>query len=197
VALTLLPSIAVLAIAYGGGNEDISQAAFWEPFRAGGGLEAEGYATLSDMAESADLVARGRFVAFEDSREVTGDVRQDVVTYGATTFVLDEVIRGRAGGDRLVVEFIINERPDRVAEFIATQAANLPEGEIIVFLRAKRGRGESGLYRLVNSVGLWTTVNDRVQAPLAEILSDGILPYADELASIQQLDELAAHVSGG
>ena len=154
-ALTLLPLIAVLAIACGGGNEDISQAAFWEPFRAGGGgLEAEGYATLSDMAESADLVARGRFVAFEDSREVTGDVRQDVVTYGATTFVLDEVIRGQASGDRLVVEFIINERPDRVAEFIATQAANLPEGEIIVFLRAKRGRGESGRYRLVNSVGL-------------------------------------------
>ena len=49
----------------------------------------------------------------------------------------------------------------------------------------------------MNRLGIWTTVNDRLEAPLAEILEDRILPYADELAGIRKLDKLAAHVGEG
>lgn len=72
---------------------------------------------------------------------------------------------------------------------------HLPEDEILVFLRAKRGEGEEGLYRLVNSTGLWVGSDDGVTAPLAEDLlaadEKDSEPYPNEVRDISSLDELA------
>ena len=67
---------------------------------------------------------------------------------------------------------------------------------VLVFLRDKGG-AEAGLYRLVNSQGLWTsTARATVDAPLAED-APGSGPYKNELAEISTIDELADQLSMG
>jgi hypothetical protein len=200
VVVILSALMAVLLVAGCGGNsggaDADGNAAFWDRLRIGGD-EVEGFSTLSDMTRSADIVARGRFVSFARSRELQGDHSQDILTYGAATFVIEDLIRGEFADNELVVEFIINERPDRVDAFVDAQAAELPAGDLVLFLRAKRGAGEAGLYRLVNSTGLWATINGRVDAPLGEVLEDGGRPYAADVGETSRLDEFVERVRSG
>lgn len=167
---------------------------FWAPLRIVGD-EVESYATLSEMSDAADVVARGRITDFAVSRVLTTDTTEDLVTYAAMSFAPDEVLSGSVESESLPVEFIVNTHPDEASETIETQAANLPEQEIMVFLRAKRGDGEAGLYRLVNGLGLWTVIDGTVTAPLAVETGAEEHPYQAELEAVSTLDDLGEVIS--
>lgn len=154
---------------------------FFAALRPGPGLdEVEGYPSLAAMADAADLVVAGRFASFRRSRDVEGDAVEDVVTYGAADLVIEELLRGVPVVEPVPVEFMISE------EDIPELNANLPEESLVVFLREKTGEQEQGLYRLVNSLGLWRESEGSLTPPLAE--DPGA--YQAELQGLTTLPEL-------
>lgn len=160
------------------------------------GLEVESYGSLREMAGGADLVVIGKFTSFDISRTIQGDAAQDVVVYGKATLVVTRKVVEEPVATELPVEFLLPYGPDEAAAKAAEFAAGLPQEEVLVFLRHKGG-AEAGLYRLVNSQGLWTsTVRATLDAPLAEE-APGSGPYKGELAGIGSIDELADQLSTG
>lgn len=193
--------------------------AFWNTLKITG-AEAETYPSLNEMADSADIVVVGTFADFAESRQITTDAPEDTVTYAAATLAIKEVIRGDMTADELPIEFLINQPADQVQETITEMATQLPSGELLLFLREKGGANESGLYRLVNSTGLWTaTEANSLTAPLAEDIHEEdihtdhesepstddsttstdqqdqeSIPYADELTDIASFSELVDYI---
>lgn len=152
----------------------------------------------------------GEYIDFAESRKITTDTPEDVVTYAAATLAIKEVIRGDIADAQLPIEFPLTQPANQVEETIANLATQLPSGDMLLFLRHKGGE-ESGLYRLVNSTGLWfETEANGITAPLAEeILTDhesGAVHdaqddnnavtsrYTDELATITSFSDLVNHV---
>lgn len=198
VAATL--ALAALVTACGGGSEEqttrtkaADHASFWPALRVAGD-EVEGYATLSEMAQKADAVVMGTFKSFSPSRTIQGDAPEDVVVYAKGELEIQRNVVGAAPGRTVALEFIL---PPGEADALAGRlSAKLPRGPMLVFLRAKRGDGEAGLFRVVNSRGLWAaTERSAVDTPLAEEPPTSSGLYADERAGVQSVDELAKRLT--
>lgn len=192
-AIVVAALAALVGCGGAGAVEPTHDESFWGPIRISGD-EVEGYTTLADMARSADVVAVGQATDFGISRKIATDAPEDVVTYGFILFSPAEVLYGTAP-DPIPIEFIINVHPDDVDATAAEQIRSVPNGDLIVFLREKRGSGEEGLYRLVNSYGLWTELDGDLTAPAAEDPTEAYERYKTELAAVDSLDDLARAVS--
>lgn len=127
------------------------------------GDEVEQYGSLKEMAGSADLVVRGRFVDYELSREFIGETGDDVVVYAKAAVHVDEVVRGEQITGEVDLEFLIPRSPAVARSIIRQGARQLPKRDHIFFLRAK----QNGTYRLVNSAGLWAWQEDSLRAPMS------------------------------
>lgn len=139
--------------------------AFWNRLRVSGD-EVEQYATLSSMAAAADAVIVGRATNFRESRRIQGDAAEDTVVYGALDVNIERVVRGILTGSTVTVEVLLPHRPDRVAAIVSKQRTSLPQGQMLMFLRRKKG-GESAHVRLIESRGLWVSEQGALRAPLA------------------------------
>ena len=171
----------------GGIEQAAREAAFWDALRITGS-EVPGFDSLADMAEGSDLVVIGRLANFRQSRQLTFG-SDDIVTYGGVDLLITEVLYGRPVGDIVLLEFLVNERPDRVAAAIEAQDAALPAGDVIVFLHEKQGEGEAGIYRPMHSTGMWIAGGGEIVAPLRP--PGSTVPFGDELADVRSLSELA------
>lgn len=173
-------------------NSPPSSMAFFEGLRIGGD-EAEGWATIGEMKSESDIVGTGTFTSFSLGRTIQGDAPEDVVAYGQARLQLDDTISGKAPDGQIVVEFVL---PGDSADYAAIAKGlenNLPQGEVLVFLREKRGSNEAGLYRLVNSNGLWaSTTRAPVDAPLADARVGDV--YPEETGDLSDFEELVAYV---
>lgn len=166
---------------------------FWASFRITGD-EVEGYQNIRDMGSSADAVVLGRLTSLTPSRAVQGDAPEDVVTYVAAGLEVSRVLAGRFGERSVPLEFFISSGELTVGELQRLETA-LPQGDVVVFLRAKRGDGEAGLYRTVNSLGLWAaSERAALDTPLSEEAPTASV-LADEVAGIGSVEEMADYVS--
>ncbi len=159
------------------------------------GLEVESFSTLGEMRAASDGVATGQVANFRISRVIQGDAPEDQVVYGVAVFRVDDGIRGVETGRSYPVEFLLPvvsaaEATSRTDEF----AKALGTGNTLLFLRSKAGRGgardpvlakaEAGLYRAVNSNGLWSERPDGgVHLPLTR--DNVAATYAAELGSVR------------
>lgn len=101
--------------------------------------------TPSAMAEGAEFVARGNFIASCGDRAV-GDgspAETGSVAYACVTFEIDEVMHGDDGPPGPVSVEFLGELPD----------GPFPTAEAVLFLVEKQGDGESGYYRSINTSG--------------------------------------------
>ena len=163
-----------------------------------GGEEVESYDTAAEMALASDIVAVGSFQDFRVSRTIQGDAAEDVLIYIGATFVPSNVIAGEPGHDVIVVEFI---SPSPNTDATLSEVNDAADKEVLVFLRNKGG-AEDGLYRLVNSAGLWEESNDQLVAPLHEAFgpsdADGQKPFRPSIVSDfttrSTIDEIVAHL---
>jgi hypothetical protein len=193
-AATGLTVFALAQVTASGGSSGSPQtpaaSAFWESLRITG-MQVEHYDSLSSMTKSADIVASGMFVDFKLSREVQTSTGEDAVAYGVATLQVAKVLAGDAGKKAIAVEFLLPDAPLDLSKRIASMKAVLPAENVVVFLRHKGG-GEAGLYRLVNSWGLWTSDNRTLTAPLVavEAEADTGRTYTTELSKIADLDGL-------
>ena len=143
------------------------------------------------MTRAADIVGVGRIISFDMSRIIQGDSPDDRAGYGAARIELDEAISGRAQDEPFTVEFVLGGHPDKYESLIKELQESLPDGPVLVFLRHKGGN-EAGLFRLVNSRGLWTsTARSEVDAPLTE--ADEWDFYQDEIGDLTELDQLVSY----
>jgi hypothetical protein len=219
-------------------------AGFWETLQIVAD-EVEGYPSLTEMAEKADHVVIGTISNFRLNRRIFGDSPENVVHMAAVDLEVTEVVRGPVPARKLVLEFLLPGAPKHVEARVRQQAATMPTGPMLFFLRHKGGE-EQGLYRIVNSLGLWTQDGAHIRAPLAlemhfaDVASPAraqsaehaarelaarpahlrgqggaqqraaeqvaaeeehdddttpAAPYADELAGIHSIEELAKHVA--
>lgn len=154
-----------------------SDEAFWRALRIDGAEEVYRAGTLGEMAATSDLIVVGALDSFALGRIVTGDAAQDVIGYGAATMRVDEVIAGEPP-DPLIVEFLLPTTAATLTAEGLRSGANstgreLPQGRVVMFLHEKQGRGEAGLYRLVEWRGLWIDGPDGLVAPLAPDVEGG------------------------
>ena len=169
---------------------------FWQAFQIGGD-EVEGYPTLQAMAEAADGVVIARLTSLGLSRTVQGDAEQDLVGYAGARVTVERTIAGSVP-DVLTLELLIPTTATTLTEqgldtFAARFANELPAESVLLFLRDKGGK-EEGLYRVVNSLGLWISDPDGVRAPLYPA-DPGEVVYADETAGVSNFAELADRLS--
>lgn len=151
--------------------------------------EAEGYSSLAEMAGGADHVVVGRMSNFRLNRRIQGDAREDVVHMVAVDIDVEQVVRGVDPGKRVVLEFLLPGRPDQVAAKVQQQAASIPQAPMLFFLRQKG----AGLYRIVNSLGLWLADAGSVHAPLSLALHEHEVARAQHRHSDEEAArELAA-----
>ena len=162
----------------------------WAPLRVVGPLEAEHYPTIEAMRDSADAVVAGSFVSF-GTRVFQGDAVEDVLVYLVAMVRVDEVLAGSLPDRTVPVEFLVPSAVADDAPVLATLSATLPRTELVFFLRHKRGDGEAGRYRVVNSTGLWAaTGRSDLDTPLTEAPPEAAGTYRDELSHVASLHEL-------
>lgn len=167
----------------------------WAPLRVMGALEAEHFPSIAAMRDSADAVVTGTFVSF-GTRLFHGDAAEDVLVYLVATLRVDEVLAGSLAARTVPLEFLVPSAAAQDAPVLATLATTLPRAEMMFFLRHKRGNGEAGLYRVVNSTGLWApTSRSELDTPLAEAPPDQTGTYSDELSRVTSMDGLKRLVS--
>ncbi|MDG4824013.1 hypothetical protein O7635_19330 [Asanoa sp. WMMD1127] len=163
---------------------------FWETFRITGD-EVEPYAPMGSMVMSADATVLGRFSGVGKMRTVSAEAG-DSVHYLAVNLSVSRQLAGGRIPSPVPVEFMISAQqgagPDDAVKEVS---ASLPQGEMVVFLRHKGG-AEAGLYRVVNSRGLWTaTSRDAIDTPLAEQPARNDDHYKADLASVASVSALA------
>ena len=167
------------------------EARFWTMLRIDGGEEAEYFDMLAEMKASADSVVVGTFKSFTHSRIIQGDAEEDVVVYGKAELAIAETIAGKSPGESVALEFLLPVLPDEAENAISDLQGSLPSGDLVVFLREKRGEREAGLFRVVNSTGLWAETNRaELDLPLAAQPPDESGIYSDELKGVDSLAEL-------
>lgn len=190
-------ALVVLGSACGTGGGVSPQAAavqedgFWSALRVEGD-DVEGFPTLAAMARGADAVVVGRFSSFGVSRTLQGDAAEDVVVYAKATLEIEKTLVGGAPAASVPLEFLLPAGPGEADAAAARLNQELPGGRMVVFLRGKRAPGEAGLYRVVNSRGLFAaTARGPVDTPLAEDVpaADGL--FTAELAAVRSIDDLA------
>lgn len=188
----IIAAMAVLAFACTA-QPNPSSMAFFEGLRIGGD-EAEGWETIAEMKAESDVVGVATFESFELGRTLQGDAIEDVIAYGEARLTFKETISGEAPGGQVAVEFVLPGNAREQAATAERLADDLPVGDVLVFLRAKRGAGEDGLFRLVNSTGLWTaTTRAALDAPLADAGVGEV--YPSETKEIAGFEEFVAYVS--
>jgi hypothetical protein len=167
---------------------------FWSGLHVGGD-EVEGYGTLEEMASAADLIVVGTFSDFKLNRIIQGDAPQDQVGMAAAIVSVDRIVKGAVPA-ALIVEFVlpIVGSAQEIASYAAELKAVMPQGEVVLLLRDKGG-SEAGLYRLVNSLGLWTELNGELAAPLFLPADAENQPYMTELAGVTTTGALADQLS--
>jgi hypothetical protein len=164
--------VAVVGVAGGaacsaGNSED---EAFWSELRlAGGAVEAEQFNSAKEMVEASDFVVQGRFVGAKGVRLIQGDAAEDQVFLAQLLFEVDRVVNGPDGDPTLIVEFLIGSASEKEAQVVVDvlQEAT-PESGLVMFVRHKRGAQEAGLYRPINSLGLWAEHDGKPNAPLSD-----------------------------
>ncbi len=163
---------------------------FWTALRIDAD-EVEGYASLAEMHAQADAVVVGRLTSFEPGRVFQGDAAEDKVGYAVAKVEVVELIRGGDLADGLPLEFLLSSGKTDFEAQVTALAADLPEERVVLFLRAKRGSGEEGLWRVVNSKGLWAATSRAfVDAPLSVEPPTTTDLYATELKTVGSIDDL-------
>lgn len=174
-----------------------STGSFWQSLQVTG-FEVEQYASLEEMAAAADAVVKGKFVDIKLSRTIrtpTGD--EDAVNMALAVLRVTQTIRGSTQVGDVPLEFVLPSSSSPLDEQIAALRGSMPRNELVVFLRDKGGK-EAGLYRTVNSLGLWSETNGKVSAPLS---ADGAheslaaRAVADETATVGSVDGLASLIA--
>lgn len=148
------------------------------------GAEVEDYRSLKEMAEASNIVVLGQLTNFRLSRILETDAPENIVSYAAADVAVSSLVRGKPSGV-LTVEFLLTaSEPESAVKDLAN---SLPQTPALMFLRDKGGE-ESGLYRLVNSSGLWVEEAGRLLAPLAE--DYGVPPQStDPLVNAEPVDD--------
>lgn len=173
---------------------DVTQT-FWQTLTVKAD-EVEGFESLQSMAAESDCVLRAHIVGSGISRQIQGDAEEDVVTFFGAKLDVSDVIRGENCSDVGFVEFLLPVSAERAEETAQTLSQQLPQEELILALRNKGG-DESGLYRLVNSRGLWIQSGEGVHTPLAtDEHESGPARFAGEVSWIRSLDDLAELLKG-
>ena len=159
------------------------------------GDEVEPYLGFDRMRESADLAVLGEL----------GDAKgiRTVGEPGSEAYLLqfevkpDSVMRGSAP-ESIVVEFTLGAATREQAEAAQKVYSDVLGGtEAILYLRAKQGHGEAGLYRPVNSLGFWITTQEApVSAPLAEVDPATLPQFRTDLAAADSLDDVVTAHGG-
>lgn len=186
-------ALAIAIVGCSASSSSHERDSFWSHLRVHGD-EVEGFGSLADMKDSADLVFVGTMASIGPSRVIQGDAAEDVTTYASVEFTIDQVLSGRAA-DAISVEFLIAApTADAAADTVDLLRASLPSDPALLFLRAKQGEGEDGLFRLVSSEGLWMTT-DRAVVDTPQAGEPGAHHY-DEAKGVESLDELIDIVKG-
>ncbi|MEU9508540.1 hypothetical protein AB0D32_19955 [Micromonospora sp. NPDC048170] len=165
---------------------------FWQTFRISGD-EVEPYVSLDSMAQTADATVLARFGKVGKVRTITAE-GNDTVHYVSVELTVTRELAGKGGLPSVVpLEFmVIPGRGQSIDEVTGKLSASLPKDDMILFLRAKKGTGETGLYRVVNSRGLWaSTSRDTLDTPLAEEPVKDEAQYKSDLAKVSTIPELA------
>ena len=175
-----------------GGSPAPGPVAFWDALRITGADEAEGWATFGEMTSASDIVVVAEIASFELSRTFQGDAAEDLVGYGKANLKVIETLQDNPPEGLIPVEFLLGGNPKNYGATVEAIGRAVPQGRFLAFLRAKRGEGEEGLYRLVNSNGLWGQVEGTtIGAPMAD--PEFGMPYAAELARLASFEELLAY----
>jgi hypothetical protein len=191
--LTLILLTAAACAAPTATSDPGDTSAFWDALRIAGD-EVEGYARVDVMAARADAVLVGRVSSVGLSRTIQGDASEDLVALAMVRVTVVKMLSGTAPPE-VAVEFLLPSPRESVDEQIAALVASAPQGEMVLFLRAKRGRGEEGLYRVVNSSGLWAaTIRHALDTPLAEGPPAETGMFASETSGWGTLDDLVAYL---
>lgn len=169
-------------------DDDSAGERFWAVLRIEGD-EVEGFGSIADMAASSDAVVRGEFDSVGLSRTIQGDAAEDTVAYVAVTLRIIDTLRGSVPSDEVPLEFLVPGTARDADAALSEMTETMPEGEVVLFLREKRGPGETGLYRLVSSRGLWINTDGKLDAPLSD---DAESLYAPELSAVETVEALAA-----
>lgn len=160
---------------------------FWE--RLGPmDLEVDRFDSLRQMMAASDAVVVASVQDVSVGRVIHGDGGGDV-TMIRVDLAVTRVIDG-ASPEVVPLEFI-GGKPDETAAFVNALREIRPVDASVVFLHEKQGEGESGLYRVANSTGLWTsTSRANLDTPLRDEppLNAGL--YADELLGVAELNQL-------
>lgn len=158
------------------------------------GEDAEVYDGFQSLSDASDIVALGSITDFHDVRLFQGDAVEDKVFYGQARFEIVEFVEGRQRMDdakSVTMEFILPSSDlESANRELKRLNENTPDGMLLAFLRDK-GSGEAGLYRAVNSFGLWMDGINGLDAPLtfpeeaAEFRSSS-LPAARSVAELAE-----------
>ena len=170
--------------------------AFWEAFVFGPAAEeVSRFDSLAEMLEASDAVVVAHVSDVAVSRIFQGDVPEDRFPYLRVQLAIDRVIRGDAPGV-VQIEFLGSGTDAQAQALVDELKGELPADSVVVFLHAKNGAGEAGLYRVINSTGLWApTTRTAVDAPLRmEAPHQG--PYAAELARVGDMNGLVELLDG-
>jgi len=181
------PLIAAIVMACGIPLPQAPRPVFWERFGPFD-LEVDRFDSMREMMVASDavVVASVRDVAV--SRVIDG-VQGDGLTMIRVDLAVTRVIHG-ASPEVVRLEFI-GGLPDATAAFVDALREFKPVDPSVIFLHEKQGEGESGLYRVANSTGLWTpTSRADLDTPLRDEppLDAGL--YADELLGVDDLSQL-------
>lgn len=191
----LIGVLVVIALAgCTGGSRAPGPTAFWDALRVNGADEAEGWATFREMEAAADIVMVAEVVSFGLSRTIQSDANEAIVGYGKAQFRVIETLRGKPPEGLVPVEFLLPGNPKDYAARAEEMGRAVPEGRFLVFLRHKGG-SEAGLYRLVNSNGLWGEgQGSTIDAPVSD--PEHGTPYEAELSHLDSFEELIAYARG-
>ena len=168
------------------------------------GEDAEVFDSFDRMSESADIVALGSITQFDGFRLLQGDAEEDKVFYGQATFEISEKLteRGDAGDSSVTMEFLLNAFDSQGAQAeldklnreldLLSRSPNRDESTL-VFLRDKGG-SEKGLYRPINSLGVWTNGFDGLVSPLTFDQDDGKELRSSLKSEVDSVVELAGMI---
>jgi hypothetical protein len=172
--------------------DSTSGTSFYDGLRVSGD-EVEGFQSLDQMADSADLILRGQIRSVSLGRQHQGDAAEDLTSLASVTVAVSRTVRGTPT-DTIDVEFLLPVTADKVDERIEQLSESLPKGDVVLFLREKKAP-EDGRFRLVNSTGLWTEDEAGLATPLHESLDGYRVSYGKDTSTYKTLDDLVGALS--
>ncbi|WP_444663310.1 hypothetical protein ACT17Q_14585 [Cellulomonas sp. CW35] len=158
------------------------------------GDEVEPYAGFDDMLKSADLAASG--VVGEPGPVRSVGERGSEAYVLPFEFTVSDVASGE-GPSVVDVELSLGATDPEQAHAAKAAFSKVMSGqEAFLYLRAKQSAGDEGVYRIVNSYGLWMeTADAALTAPLAADDPHGKPLWASDLKDVRSVRSLAADQS--